>query len=156
MAKVSVIGAGSWGTALAILLNNNGHDVTVWYHNNKAEIPGAVISEKITYTQDLESAVRGQDLIVMAVSSTHVRAEASQIKGFVSKGQVIVDVAKGIEEGNSDAPFTDNRTGDSTGGRCSPFGTFTCGRSRMRRSYYDCCWSTYCENSKVYSGYLYE
>ena len=99
MAKVSVIGAGSWGTALAILLNNNGHDVTVWYHNSKAEIPGAVISEKITYTQDLESAVRGQDLIVMAVSSTHVRAEASQIKGFVSKGQVIVDVAKGIEEG---------------------------------------------------------
>lgn len=99
MAKVSVIGAGSWGTALAILLNNNGHDVTVWYHNIKAEIPGAVISEKITYTQDLESAVRGQDLIVMAVSSTHVRAEASQIKGFVSKGQVIVDVAKGIEEG---------------------------------------------------------
>ena len=99
MAKVSVIGAGSWGTALAILLNNNGHDVTVWYHNNKAEIPGAIISEKITYTQDLESAVRGQDLIVMAVSSTHVRAEASQIKGFVSKGQVIVDVAKGIEEG---------------------------------------------------------
>ena len=99
MAKVSIIGAGSWGTALAILLCNNGHDVTVWYHNNKAEIPGAEVSDKVVYTHDIEKAVRGRDIVVMAVSSTHVRATSAQIGPYIPDGQIIVDVAKGIEEG---------------------------------------------------------
>ncbi len=99
MAEIAVIGAGSWGTALAVLLSNNGHDVTVWYHNNKAEIQDVKIPAEIKYTQDLKEAVTGADIVVMAVSSTHVRATAAQIRPYIENGQIIVDVAKGIEEG---------------------------------------------------------
>lgn len=99
MSKISVIGAGSWGTALAVLLCNNGHDVTVWFHSKKSEIPDVVIPDRIKYTQDLEMAAKGADIIVLAVSSTHVRSMARQLKDIVSDGQIIVDVAKGIEDG---------------------------------------------------------
>ena len=99
MSKVSVIGAGSWGTALAVLLCNNGHDVTVWFHSKKSGIPDVVIPDSVKYTQDLEMAVKGADLIVLAVSSTHVRSMARQLKDIIPEGQIIVDVAKGIEDG---------------------------------------------------------
>jgi glycerol-3-phosphate dehydrogenase (NAD(P)+) len=98
MAEIAVIGAGSWGTALAVLLSNNGHKVTVWYHSNKAEIEGVTIPDDIRYTQDPGCAADA-DIVVMAVSSTHVRATAVQFCSYIHSGQIIVDVAKGIEEG---------------------------------------------------------
>lgn len=110
MAKVSVIGAGSWGTALAVLLYNNGQDVTLWsYMESEAEmlrsrreqiykLPGVKIAEDMCITSSLEEAVVDKDVIVMAVPSTAIRETAQKCAGFAKKGQIFVDVAKGIEE----------------------------------------------------------
>ncbi len=110
MAKVSVIGSGSWGTALAWLLCNNGHNVTLWsfleeennmfleHHENTDKLPGVILPDAVKYTTDLKEAVEGKDLMVLAVPSPAVRSTAKKMKEFVKEGQIIVDVAKGIEE----------------------------------------------------------
>lgn len=110
MANIGVIGAGSWGIALSVLLSKNGHDVKVWsvieeeikmlneYHEHKDKLPGVILSDKITFTTDLNEAIEGKDLLVMAVPSPFVRKTAADMKPFVSDGQIIVNVAKGIEE----------------------------------------------------------
>lgn len=110
MAKVSVIGSGSWGTALAWLLCNNGHRVTLWsflkeendmfieHHENTDKLPGVILPDSVDYTTDLEKAVRGAELMVLAVPSPAVRSTAKKMNEFVKDGQIIVDVAKGIEE----------------------------------------------------------
>lgn len=110
MAKIGILGAGSWGTALAILLDNNGHQVQVWSafaeeiqmlsqtHEHSAKLPGVKIPETIFFTEDLEGSVRGKDVVVLAVPSPFTRNTAHKIKDFVEKGQRIVNVAKGVEE----------------------------------------------------------
>lgn len=110
MAKVSVIGAGSWGTALAVLLDGNGHDVTLWSYlesemlmlrqerEQKDKLPGVKISERMSVTDDLEMAVTGQDVVVLAVPSTAIRSTAANCAAFAKKNQIFVNVAKGIEE----------------------------------------------------------
>lgn len=110
MAKVGVIGAGSWGTALTILLSKNGHDVTVWSidpneiamlsseHEHKSKLPGVKIPEKVEFTTEMEKAVVGKDFLVLAVPSAFTRSTAQRMAPCVGKGQIIVDVAKGIEE----------------------------------------------------------
>lgn len=110
MANIGVIGAGSWGIALSVLLSNNGHDVKVWsiiedeikmlneYHEHRDKLPGVILSDKITFTTDLKEAVEDMDLLVMAVPSPFVRKTAASLKSLVRDGQIIVNVAKGIEE----------------------------------------------------------
>ena len=110
MSKVSVIGAGSWGTALAILLEKNGHEVTLWSHReeevkelaksreHKSKLPGVQIPERIGMTGNLESALQAKDVLVFAVPSVAVRSTAKKVAPYVKKGQLIVNVAKGIEE----------------------------------------------------------
>lgn len=110
MADVSIIGAGSWGTALAKLLHKNGHKVTVWSivaeeidmlnqeHEHKDKLPGVKLPEDMVFTTDLEAAVKGKDVLVLAVPSPYTRSTSHQMKEYVSDGQMIVDVAKGIEE----------------------------------------------------------
>ena len=110
MAKVSVIGAGSWGIALATVLEKNGHDVTIWSiledeinmlkekHEHVTKLPGVKLSEKMGLTTSLEEAVKDRDLLVLAVPSVHTRSTAKSMKEFVSEGQLIVNVGKGIEE----------------------------------------------------------
>ena len=110
MAKIGVIGAGSWGIALSVLLSNNGHDVKVWSiiedeikmlnenHEHKDKLPGVILSDKITFTTDLKEAVEGKDLLILAVPSPFVRSTAASLKAVVADGQIIVNVAKGIEE----------------------------------------------------------
>lgn len=110
MAKVSIIGAGSWGLGLAILLNNNGHEVKVWSvfpeeieefkvtRENKKCLPGVKIPETIEFTSDTEYAITTADVIVMAVASPYTRSTSKIIAPFVKDKQYIVNVGKGIEE----------------------------------------------------------
>ncbi|MCH5342641.1 MAG: NAD(P)-dependent glycerol-3-phosphate dehydrogenase [Acetatifactor sp.] len=109
MAKVGILGAGTWGIALAVLLDKNGHQVTVWSvlpaeiemlqskHEHKM-LPGVKLSERMIFTADNSEAVEGQDLIIMAVPSTYTRETAKRFRPLVAEGQRIVNVAKGIEE----------------------------------------------------------
>ncbi len=110
MSKIGVLGAGSWGTALAILLNNNGHEVTIWSalldevealnekREHESKLPGVHIDEKIKITADLEAAMDNKDILVTAVPSSFTRNTAKQMKPFIKEGQIVVNVAKGIEE----------------------------------------------------------
>ena len=110
MKKVSFLGAGSWGTALAILCANNGHQVTIW-SKLKAEIdmlrknrehvdrlPGVKLPDSIVVEEDLEKACTGQDIIVFSVASPFVRSTAREAKPYIKEKQIIVNVGKGIEE----------------------------------------------------------
>ena len=110
MKKVSIIGAGSWGIALSVVLAKNGHDVIVWSiikeeidmlkekREHVDKLPGVKLDEKITFTTDLESAVKESDMIVLAVPSVFTRSTAKSMAAFVKDDQIIVCVAKGIEE----------------------------------------------------------
>lgn len=109
MAKVAVLGGGSWGIALAVLLHKNGHEITVWSalekevemlaneHEHKM-LPGVKLADDMIFTTDEQEAVKEKDLLVMAVASSYTRATAKRFKEFVAPGQIIVNVAKGIEE----------------------------------------------------------
>lgn len=110
MANVGVLGAGSWGTALALLLHKNGHQVTVWSiskeevemlskeREHKSKLPGVKLPQDMQFTNVLEEAILGKDFMVLAVPSPFTRATARSMKPFVAEKQIIVDVAKGIEE----------------------------------------------------------
>ena len=110
MAKIGMIGAGSWGIALSVLLHNNGHDVTVWSaladeiemldreHEHNEKLPGVKLAEDIVFTTALAEAVKEKDILVLAVPSSFTRTTAHSMKELVAKGQILVNVAKGIEE----------------------------------------------------------
>ncbi len=109
MARVSILGGGSWGIALAVLLHKNGHEITVWSAleteiemlKEKYEhkmLPGVRLSENTVFTTDDREAVEGQDLLVMAVASSFTRRTAHRLSALVAPGQKILNVAKGIEE----------------------------------------------------------
>lgn len=110
MAKISIIGAGSWGTALALLLSKNGHEVNVWSimeeevnmlsekREHTEKLPGVKLPESMTFTTDLEKSVKGKDLLVLAVPSPFTRSTSKSMCPFVEEGQLIVNVAKGVEE----------------------------------------------------------
>ena len=110
MADISIIGAGSWGIALAVLLHKNGHHVTVWSvieaeirmlqkeREHKDKLPGVKLPEDMVFTTDLEQAVKGAEVLVLAVPSPYTRSTSHSMATLVKEGQVIVNVAKGIEE----------------------------------------------------------
>ena len=109
MAKVAVLGGGSWGIALAVLLHKNGHEITVWSalekeiemlsseHEHKM-LPGVKLADDMIFTTDESEAVKDKDMLVMAVASSYTRQTAKRFKEYVKPGQIIVNVAKGIEE----------------------------------------------------------
>lgn len=111
MKNIGVIGAGSWGTALAKLLSDNGHRVTVYsaiaseidmlneYHEQKEKLPGVMLPEEMVFTADLEEAMKDKDILVLAVPSPFTRSTAKNMSRYARKGQMIVSVAKGIEDG---------------------------------------------------------
>ena len=110
MAKVGVIGAGSWGIALAKLLRTNGNEVTVWSiveeevamlrreHEHIDKLPGVKLPEDVLFTTDLKEAIVGKEFLILAVPSVFTRSTAKSMAGYVTEGQIIVCVAKGIEE----------------------------------------------------------
>lgn len=108
MKKIGVLGAGTWGMALARMLCVSGHQVTVWsavereidefsVTRRHPNLPGMVIPQEIIFTKNMETACRDKDILLFAVPSVFVRATARAAAPYVTDGQVIVDVAKGIE-----------------------------------------------------------
>lgn len=110
MEKVGVIGAGSWGIALSVVLANNGHKVTVWSiiedevemlkskREHVDKLPGVKLAESMEFTTNLEDTIKEADMLVLAVPSVFTRSTAKSMAPFVKDGQKIVCVAKGIEE----------------------------------------------------------
>lgn len=110
MAKISVLGSGSWGLALALLLHNNGHEVLLWSarpenarklrekRENPDRLPGVRLPDEIDVLTDMERALKDVDVTVLAVASPYIRSTAHKMAPFVCKDQKIVNVAKGIEE----------------------------------------------------------
>lgn len=109
MAKTGIIGSGSWGMALAYLLSQNGHQVAVWSAipaeieemketGRHHSLPELRIPEEIRLTENLEEAMADKDILVTAVPSVYVRGTAQRMRPYCRYGQVVVNVAKGIEE----------------------------------------------------------
>lgn len=110
MAKLGMIGAGSWGTALSVVLEKNGHEVTLWsaigqeiemlqkFHEHTEKLPGVQLPDSIQYTAELSEAVMGMDALVLAVPSMYTRKAAQDLAQYVSEEQLVISVAKGVEE----------------------------------------------------------
>ena len=108
--QIGIMGAGSWGTALGILLDKNGHEVTIWSFKpeeaellekmrvNESKLPGIVLPERIHFTGKMEEVICGKDVVILAVPSTAIRMTVRKMKPYVAQGQILVNVAKGIEE----------------------------------------------------------
>lgn len=108
MKTIGVLGAGTWGMALARMLCNSGHDVTVWskigaeidnlqttrVHPN---LPYMNIPERMKFTKEIEEVCTGKDVLLFAVPSVFVRGTTKEAAPYINENQIIVDVAKGIE-----------------------------------------------------------
>ncbi len=107
--RISILGAGSWGLAVARLLNENGHTVTVWEFDldeyrmlaeNRSlpkKLPGCRLDESITITNELDEAVADTELVVLAIPAQSLRAAITPLRGRVGEQVGIVNLAKGIE-----------------------------------------------------------
>ncbi len=106
MKRICFLGAGSWGTALAILCANNGHQVVLWSATNKFRkkrehvdcLPGTRFPDPVKIEDDVEEACKDKDIIAVSVASPYMRSTARLMKPFVKPGQIVVNVAKGIED----------------------------------------------------------
>jgi glycerol-3-phosphate dehydrogenase (NAD(P)+) len=107
--KVTVIGDGGWGTALALVLHSNGHQVTVWgpfeenieaaktTGRNETFLPGIDIPPDMQWTTDTAEAVNGADAVVLAVPTQFYSSVVSQFKGLIAPEIPIVSVTKGLD-----------------------------------------------------------
>lgn len=107
--RISVLGAGGWGTTLAILLHYNGHSVTLWEYKkdyaiildkkreNKTYLPGIPIPNDLTITYNLNEAATDNNMIVLAVPSQFLRSVIKKIDKNLLKNSILVSVSKGIE-----------------------------------------------------------
>ena len=109
MTRVAVIGAGGWGTTLAALLAQNGHDVVLWAlepdvvtditraHENRRFLAGVRLPDTLVATDDLTAAVAGAEVLVSVVPSQFVGRVMAEARPHVSKGCQVVSASKGLE-----------------------------------------------------------
>ena len=111
MKYIGILGAGTWGTALANLLTSVGHKVTLWSkfeseinslrdNHKHPNLPGVEINKEISFTTEMKEAIINQDVVVIATPSIYVRETTVSARPFLRNGQIIVTVAKGIEKGS--------------------------------------------------------
>lgn len=109
MSTISILGSGTWGTALAKTLAEAGHDVRLWSisqdeidaltkTHKHINLPGAILPDSIQYTTDIEAAVTDAEIIVLVVPSIFVRSTTQKVKPYLKKGQILACAAKGLEE----------------------------------------------------------
>ena len=108
--KIAVIGAGSFGIALAHLLAGNGHDVSVWtrraeqaaflaeHHGNPDKLPGVTLPDMVSFTSSMEQVLDSASCAVLVVPSVSIRETAASMRPYLAEGTLVVDCAKGIEE----------------------------------------------------------
>lgn len=107
--KITILGAGTWGIALARVLSNAGHGITVWSAlkeeitdlNERREhknLPGMKIPMVISFQKDIGKAMENSEMVLMAVPSVYVRKTAEVMKPFLKDNEIIITVAKGLEE----------------------------------------------------------
>ena len=108
ISKIAVLGAGTWGIALARMMSNSGHEVTVWsalsaevdeldITRRQKNLPNMEIPDEVVFTKNINEACENKDILLFAVPSVFVRSTAKRASEFLPEGQIIVDVAKGIE-----------------------------------------------------------
>lgn len=107
--NISILGAGSWGTALAFMLSNNGHHVKVWsclkdeinmlieHKEHKQKLPGIKLNKSIEFSSDMEYTINDTEIVLIVVPSSYVRSTVSLAKKFLTN-KIIVICSKGIEE----------------------------------------------------------
>ena len=107
--NISVIGSGTWGMAIAKLLFDNGHNIKVWSaieseieklkkDRTQKNLPGIVFDKDIVFESNLEKAMEGSKILVLSVPSIYTRSTAKLMSPYYKENQIIVNVAKGIEE----------------------------------------------------------
>lgn len=109
MEKVVVIGAGSWGTALGLVLARKGHDVTLWERDekiaktlqeereNKRLLPGIIFPENLNVTNELNGLLKGVKYVVLSVPSQALRSVIEKISSQIEENTILINTAKGIE-----------------------------------------------------------
>ncbi len=111
MSRIAVLGAGSWGTALALNLARPGHEVILWAHTpahaaelairreNTRYLPGFPLPATLTVTDSLEQAANVADAILLVVPSQHIRVTMEALAPMLRPGTMLLSAAKGIEDG---------------------------------------------------------
>lgn len=111
MSRIGVIGAGSWGTALATVLARKGHNVVIWVRNrsqaesmnkkrvNEKYLPGIVLDENISITDNISEAAKEAEALLFAVPTQAFRSALEKVLPFIEKDAIVINSAKGIEEG---------------------------------------------------------
>lgn len=109
--KITLLGGGGWGTALAKLLSENGHDVTVWLRDekqskalsrervNKKYLPKVEIPKNIVFTSDINEGAKDAEILLIVASTQAIRSILRQIKDEYKSNKIIVNASKGIEIG---------------------------------------------------------
>lgn len=113
MKNIAVLGAGSWGLALALLLNEKGNNLTIWcydqkekedilaHRENKRCLPGIKLPIEMQFTNHMEEALKDKDFVIMAVPSKAIRATMEAAKPYLENQTILVNVSKGIEDGTN-------------------------------------------------------
>ena len=109
MSSIGILGTGTWGVALARMLSRSGHEVVCWSaipqeidtlieKHEHPNLPGVAIPEEIRFTKELAEACKDRDIVLFAVPSVFLRQTAAKARPFIPDGQIVADVAKGIEK----------------------------------------------------------